>query len=127
MRIMEHTKITTHAELIMRINHLKAEQFNRQEQIERHAKELIYSLDPVSIFKRGVYELAHEPEIQQDATKIGLNLVSEFLIGKVLGRNSSIRGYLSSMLATKLAGSLIDKNANKIVSGISNLLHKQAD
>jgi len=125
----ENTKIGSHAELALRIMQLKGEKFQQEEEIKRSFKEFTYTLNPISIVKESIHELAHDKEVQVDILKVGINVGANFLIGKVLGKNNSIKGYLSTMLVQTISSSFIHNNINSstLISGISKLFRAEPE
>ena len=124
---MTNTKITSHAELEMHIMHLKAEKFQKEIELKDSFRGFLYSLNPVSILKGSLHELAKDKEVQFDLVKTGLNAAGSLLIGKVMGRYNSIKGFLSSVLAEKVFTSYVSNKATEIIPGIRNLLHRQPE
>ena len=121
---MKNKEILNHAELSLRIMELKSEVLLQQDNLKYTFKGFLFTLNPISIVKESIHELAKDKEVQFDLTKVGLNLGADFLINQVLGRNRSINGFLCSVLLEKLSNTFINKNASGIISGISKLLSK---
>ena len=121
---MRNKEILNHVELSLRIMELKSEVLLQQDNLKYTFKGFLFTLNPISIVKESIHELAKDKEVQFDLTKVGLNLGADFLINQVLGRNRSIKGFLSSVLLEKLSNTFINKNASGIISGISKLLSK---
>ena len=121
---MRNKEILNHTELSLRIMELKSEVLLQQDNLKYTFKGFLFTLNPISIVKVSIHELAKDKEVQFDLTKVGLNLGADFLINQVLGRNRSIKGFLSSVLLEKLSNTFINKNASGIISGISKLLSK---
>jgi hypothetical protein len=121
---MQNKETLNHAELSLRIMELKSEILLQEDELKYRFKEFLFTLNPISIVKDSIHELASDKEVQFDLTKVGLNLGANFLIDQVLGRNRSIKGFLSSVLVEKFSNTFINKNASGIISGISKLLSK---
>lgn len=126
---MEKIKISSHTELVMRIMNLKAEKYTREEELRYSFKEFVYTLNPVSLVKESLHNLAEDREVKFDMAKIGINLGANFLIDKIMGRNRSIKGFLSSVLIEKLSSLFLNNNNNisKIISEVSKLLHPKSE
>ena len=123
---MADTTITNHKDLVLRITHLKASKLRQEEDLKHVFTTVIGAMNPVSILKDSIHELAENKAIQLDLTKVGLDIVTNFVIDKVLGRNRSIRGFLSSVLVEKLSGSFINnENVLKMIMGIKYWLSKK--
>ena len=120
------TAITNHKDLVERIMHLRASKLRQEEDLKHIFTTVIGTMNPVSIVKNSIHELVENREIQLDLTKVGLDIVTNFVIDKVLGRNRSIKGFLSSVLVEKLSGSFINnENVLKLIKGIKNRLSKK--
>lgn len=126
---MENKNISSHTELVLRIMELKAEKFNREEELRTSFKEFVYTLNPISLVKESLHNLAEDREVKFDLAKIGINLGANFLIDKLLGRNRSIKGFLSSVLIEKFSSFFLnnDNNISKIVSEVSKLMHPKSE
>ncbi|HCY40349.1 MAG TPA: hypothetical protein DHV48_03200 [Prolixibacteraceae bacterium] len=123
---MENTQITGYTEVTMRIMHLKQEKIRQEDELNDALKELVYNLSPVSMVKQSLHQLAHDREVQFDLTKIGLNLGANFLIDRILGKNSSLKGFLSALLVEKVSASFINNNLSVIISGIRRLINRNS-
>ena len=53
--------------------------------------------------------------------------MDSLFIDKVLGRNNSIKGFLSSMLFEKISTTFINKNATGIIAGIGKLMRSKSE
>jgi hypothetical protein len=124
---METKNITSHAQLCLQIMHLKAEKFKQEEELKHTFQEFVYTINPVNLVKNSLHDLAEDHEVQFDLAKVGLNMGANFLINQVLGRNRSIKGFLSSMLVEKFSSSYINNNVSKIISGIGNFFKPKAE
>jgi hypothetical protein len=121
---MESREISTHTELAVRIMHLKAEKFRQEEVLKHSFREFFYTLQPASIIKETLHELSQDKEVQFDLAKAGLNMGANFIIDRVLGKNRSIKGYLSSILIEKFSGSFINDNMTKILEGVGKFMNR---
>lgn len=113
--------IRNHSELqfeIMKLNSLREEQ---ELELKRGITELYQGMHPLNLIKKFVSDVASDKQVQFDATKIGLNLGSEFLIGKLLGSNLNITKYLGSLVMQKASDYFINNHPEKIAWGIEKL------
>ncbi len=122
---MKNQEISNHANLILSIKELNNLKILREKELKRNLREIVDNLSPMSMIKNSLHELAKDKEIQLDLTKVGLKIGAEFLIDKIFGRNKSIKGFLSSLLAEKVSSSLINNNLSEIISGVGNLLNSK--
>lgn len=107
---MENQEITNHSELALHIMRLKAEKFSQEESLKTTFRELENVLNPVSLIKESIHQFANDKQIKQDLTKIGVKMGVNFLIDKILGRNNSIKGFLSSVMMENISDSIINNN-----------------
>ncbi|MDB5272409.1 MAG: hypothetical protein JWO58_776 [Chitinophagaceae bacterium] len=120
------TNIKNHAELrfkIMQLNNLRAQQ---ELELKKSITELYQSMHPVNLLRKSISDLASDKQVKFDAAKIGLNFGSDFLIGKLLGSNTSIKKYLSSLVLQKATDYVLNNHPEKIAWGvkkITNLFH----
>lgn len=123
---MENKNILNHSELAFRIMQLRSEKLSQEIEIKHSVKELVYTLNPINMVKDSFRSLTQDKETKFDIAKTGLNLGANFILDKVLGRNKSIKGFLTSIAIEKISGLLINKNAPKIIAGIGKLISSRA-
>lgn len=116
---MENKSISTHAELVLRIMHLKSEKFSQEEELVHKFKELAYLLHPATLMKN----MAGDKEVKTGLAKAGLSLGSNYLIDKVLGRNRSVKGFVMSVFVEKLTNMIINKSG--VISRIGKLFARK--
>jgi hypothetical protein len=121
---MANITMDTHTELLLRIKELKEEKGNQEIEITEQLKEIIDNFNSFSIIKNNLHELTHDKEVQLDVSKIGLDIGATFIIDKLLGRNNSIKGFLSSIIVEKISSSFIKNNTSKIISFFNYLTKK---
>ena len=124
---MENTPITNYNELLLRIRQLKEERSIQKEQLKYAFEEFTDTLNPISIVKGSLNKLVKDKDVHVNLAKAGLNLGTNFIIEKVLGRSRTIKGFLSSILLEKISTPFINSNASKITSGISKLMHSKGE
>ncbi|MBA3900654.1 MAG: hypothetical protein H0X62_10675 [Bacteroidetes bacterium] len=124
---MENIGISNHKELVLHILQQKAEKFSHEVELRNAFKVFLHNIDPVTIIKGSIKELAEDKEVQFDIAKVGLNMSTTFIIDQVLGKNRSIKGFIGSVLAEKLSTSLINYNFPTIFSGIAKLISKSPE
>lgn len=122
---MDNIIISNRAALQARIKELRLEKSAQEIEIKEHFKEFAASFNSFTLVKEYLHELAQDKEVQLDIGKVGLEVGTTFIIDKVLGRNNSIKGFLSSIVAEKISSSLIENNAPKIISFFSNLINSK--
>lgn len=124
---MEKAAITSYTELTLSIALLKDEKRQRENHLKRSFSEFTESLSPLSIIKGSMKKLINNNDVKVDVARMGLNVGARFLIDQVFGGRLSIKGFLGTMLANNISSSLINNNTPKIISAISNLLHRKPE
>ena len=120
---MTNSNLSNHTDLQLRIAQLKAETKIQDEVLLQTFKGFVETLNPITIAKASIHDFAGDRQVQFDVVKVGLNLGTNFIIEKMLGRGS-IKGYLSSVIVEKISSAIINNNIDipQIVSGISQLV-----
>lgn len=99
---------------IMQLNAKKEEQ---EELIKHQVKELYYSIHPATILQNAITEVSENTKMHNNIAKVGLTAVTDYIIGKIFRRNSSIRGYFSSIAVEKITEFVLSKHPNLISKG----------
>ena len=115
---MEYTAIHNHATLALRIMEMKAEKSRQEDDLKYTFREFAGTFSPLSMLKDSMKGLAKDKELQTDLLKAGLNLGTDFIIERVLGRNHSIKGFLSSILVEKFSTPFINSTVSKWMTGM---------
>lgn len=113
--------ITNHVELKYRIMQLHAKKAEQEEMLKRDVKELAYMIHPASVLKNSLTGLTHDIELKQDLGELGLEAGTNYLIGKLFRKNTSLKGYVTSFVMQRVASALIRKNPQAIFKGIGKL------
>lgn len=119
---MNHVDITTHAELLRRIVELKETKDIQEYELKVKFRDFMATIDFVSIFKTGFLSTGNH---SIEFAKTGITLVVNLIIKLVLGKNRSIKGFLSALLIEKFTSSLINNNLAGIIATISSLLSRK--
>ncbi len=96
---------------IIQLNHIKE---SEETEIKRNAMEIYHSIHPINVIKEVIHGLSSNEEAATDIKNAGLNMGLDFLIGKIVGRTSSLKGFLSSMLLEKISHLTINKYSKAI-------------
>jgi len=118
---MENTAITNHADLLSRLTELKSARETQEVALKFTFTDLISSIDLVSFFKKSSTTNSGQ---SHELIKTGLNVVLNLITGLVLGKNRSIKGYLSALMVERFTTMVIDNNLINIVAGISSMIFK---
>ena len=105
----------THAELLQKILQLQQQKKQQEQTIKMQFQDLTTALNPVALVKESILNLVAEKEVQQGVAKVGINVVANFVIEKILGRNNSIKGYISSLLVEKMSTPFLSKLTEKFI------------
>jgi hypothetical protein len=119
---MENTFVTNHSELLARLTELKSERETQEMALKYTITEFIATIDLVSLFKKSNTTDDNQPK---ELLKTGLNMLLNLITGLVLGKNRSIKGYLSAMMVERFTTMVIDNNIINIITGISSLIFRK--
>lgn len=111
---METSATLCHSDLLSRIDELKLLKAQQEANIREQFQDLKNSLNVGTILKESISHIAEDKETQKDIVKIAATTGTNFLIGKLLGSNSSIKGFLGSLVAEKVSNSFIGKWISKL-------------
>lgn len=117
---MENIQISNHAELLFRIEELKVRKYSHEEVLKDKFVLIKSSIDLLSLFKGGL----NNKNSEFDLVKVGLNTGVNLIVDMVLGRNRSVKGFLSAVLIEKFTSVLINNNLTTIISGVMNLVQR---
>ena len=120
-------KITNQDDLTERIVRLTLEKENRGDELKREMKEIYDSVSSGEILKSVLHKFTDDKEVKTGLAKAGVNTGIDYLAGKIFGRSSSIKGYVSSILFGKLAGYLINKYSPAVINRIVKAAKKDED
>ncbi len=118
---MVNTHIINHAELLVQISDLKAKKEVQEEELKITLKGLFSGLNLISIFSGKPIKTEQPIEL----VKLGVNKVIDLIIDFTLGRNRSLKGFLSSVLVEKFTTTLVNNNLINIISAISTMLRNR--
>ena len=116
---MENSAITGHKELVRRIEQLKTEKIRQELELKYTVKEFVNTLNPVTMVKESLHELAEDNTVQIDLIKATLNIGANFILEHLIGKHPHMSELLSSVLVENVSNLLINNNVSKLFSGIS--------
>lgn len=119
---MENTFVTNHSELLSRLTELKSEREIQEMALKYTFTEFVATINLGSLFKGSNTTDNDQPK---ELLKTGLNMLLNLITGLVLGKNRSIKGYLSAMMVERFTTMVIDNNIINIITGISSLIFRK--
>lgn len=122
---MNKTEPSLHTLLVSEIHYLKAEKGRLETELESSFRDLTSSLKPVAIVRELISGLSSDKTVQQSLAKTGLTLGTNLVIDLVLGKNKSIKGYLSSILVEKIASAFINSRAPEMIWNVSKMIFQK--
>jgi hypothetical protein len=105
-------------DLTCEIEHLQNVKNQQELQIVDSFYELAHAVNPVNIMKDAIHGLASVRPPTNDVVSVGTNIGTNYVIEKVLGKNRSIKGFLSAMLVETLTTELINRNAPQMLNQV---------
>jgi hypothetical protein len=113
--------IKTHEDLKLRIKHLNLLRREQEISLKNGVSDLYHSMHPINIIKNTLSGLVNDKQVRSDATKIGLNIGSDFLIGKLVGSNVNLTKYFGSMILHKVSDYVLNNHPEKLAWGVEKL------
>lgn len=120
---MENTDIYDHATLIKHIHYLRDVKNVQEEELKSCFNGFVDSLNPVTLVKKSLHDLAENKEVQFDLTKVALNTASNLVIDQLFGKYRSIKGFLSSVMIEGVSNTFINGSSLKILSFFKKKKH----
>lgn len=114
----KHEDICDGNELCCEIDDLQALKIQQEQALKESFYELAYAVNPVNLMKDAIHGLASVRPPNGDIVSIGTNIGSNYVIEKVLGKNRSIKGFISSLIVEKISEELINRNAPQMLNQV---------
>lgn len=127
---MEHPTISNHEALVLHIQKLRAEKLVQEENLKFAFKELAVTLNPISVIKESLHDLAKNKEVRLDFVKAGANLAITLLLNQVLKKSVGLKGSIGYTLLKMIPPSIIQNSFTKLRDRFSpkiNQLHAVED
>ncbi|HXD92851.1 MAG TPA: hypothetical protein VNX01_06525 [Bacteroidia bacterium] len=118
------SKIHTYDELSLRINQLNGLKDTQEIELKNNLAEVYKRFQLKHILKETVKDLAHDEEFRGNSFKAIKGIATDFVVGRLFNKNSSVKGFIATMLVEKFVAPLIEKNKGKIVDFVANLVAK---
>lgn len=103
-------------ELCCEIEDLKARKSRQEQELKDSFYEMAHSVNPVNLMKDAIHGLATVRPPDGDLITLGTSIGSNYLIDKVLGKNQSIKGFVSALIVEKISEELIKRNAPQMLN-----------
>ncbi|MHB1278130.1 MAG: hypothetical protein ACYC1Q_07010 [Bacteroidia bacterium] len=100
--------LNNHEALLQEISNLRLKRELQEEELKDAWKTFADSMNPVAIVKDSLHKLTHDPEIKTELGSAAMHAGASLIIGKVLGKHRSIKGYIASVIVEKLYFSFVD-------------------
>ena len=94
---MDNSDITNHAVLLLRIKQLRGEKIVQEAQLKQNFDGYMRGLDPVEIGKGALRKLVTDSEVQLDMVKLGLNILANYIIDKIMGKHGGVKQFFGGL------------------------------
>lgn len=118
---MENKAIVNHSELLVRLTELKLEKGVQEISLKYSFTEFVETFDFFSLFQTN-------PSIKEQTnslTTMGLNMATNFIIDLILGKNNSVKGYLSAMMVKRFTSQIINNNMIHVLFNIGSMIFQK--
>jgi hypothetical protein len=117
---MDNIIIENHSDLLQRIAVLRGQKDEMEDQLKDTFSEVVSTLNLVSVFEKG-------PKMTRpiELAKSGANMFLDIIVGLIMRKHRSIKGYLSAVLVEKVTTILIDNYLIKVIVGINSLFSRR--
>lgn len=103
---------------IMHLNSLKEEQ---ELMIKADVRELMYTLHPLNLIKRSLYNFLKQPESGSDKKLAGTRLVRDLIVTGLTRKKNFVKGFISSWMLKTVTDFIITRYPDAITNGIYKL------
>lgn len=100
------------------IEYLQSLRTQQEQAISDSFFAVAHAVNPVTLMKDAIHGLASVRPTNGDIVSIGTNIGSNYVIEKVLGKNRSIKGFVSALIVEKLSTELINRNAPQMLNQV---------
>lgn len=118
---MGQKTIATHAELVLQLAELRMQKGIQEDNLKNSFKDIVSGLNLLSIFSD-----TSNQNRPLGLAKMGVNMVLDLIIGLTMGKNRSVKGYLSAVILERFTSMIVDNNLLNIISGIRSLFSRKS-
>jgi hypothetical protein len=118
-------KLNPSENLRMRIAELKMEKEIQEKDLGASFNSIMEGLNPISIAKNGLQDLAEDGDIQAGATGAALKFGTRFLAFKVIGRFGGVFGAVAAAVVENLSDQYVQKNTPKVLNAVGRFFKKK--
>lgn len=120
--IQINSNIDSYDALKMRIEALRLQKNEQEIQLKKSIKAFTKTLSPAHLIKKSLHQLSADEGVKTDLTKVTLNTGVDFLIGKIFGKYSSVKGFLGATIAEKASRLIINEDNSKMFFKIIDVI-----
>ncbi|MGB6035607.1 MAG: hypothetical protein WBG42_05020 [Cryomorphaceae bacterium] len=118
-------KITPSERLKLKIAEVKFEQEIQEREVSASFESIVSGLNPASIAKSSLQELADDRDVQESATGAALKFGTRFLAFKVIGRFGGVFGAVAAAVVGNLSDHYVEKTTPKMLNAVGRLFTKK--
>ncbi|MBI2269114.1 MAG: hypothetical protein HYU69_02020 [Bacteroidetes bacterium] len=120
----EKKAINNYIDLQRRIMQLRVQKYDQEQELKKGIKEIYYTIHPLTILDNLLHKLSQNNEVKRDLKSISLNAWASYFIGRIFGRSTSLKGFLSSVIIEKVAVPVLDKYSTSIFNSLNNFIKR---
>ena len=118
-------KLTPSKRLKLRIAELKAVKEIQERELTDSFESIVSGLNPASLAKSSLQELADDRDVQESATGAALKFGTRFLAFKVIGRFGGVFGAVAAAVVGNLSDQYVEKTTPKMLNVVGKLFTRK--
>jgi len=118
-------KLTSDQRLKLKIAELKIEQEIQERELSASFDSIVSGLNPASIAKSSLQEIAEDRDVQESATGAALKFGTRFLAFKVIGRFGGVFGAVAAAVVGNISDQYVEKKTPKLMNAVGRLFTRK--
>lgn len=120
-------EVSEYDALCKQIALLRIERDLQQDALQDAWRNFARSLNPIAMVKDSIHNMVTDKELKSDFGTMAMDEGKRLLIGKIMGKNQSLKGYLGAVVVEKIFFSFINRPLMNVIGLLSNLNRKEED
>ena len=118
-------KLTSEQRLKLKIDELKIEQEIQERELSASFDSIVSGLNPASIAKSSLQEIAEDRDVQESATGAALKFGTRLLAFKFIGRFGGVFGAVAAAVVGNISDQYVQKKTPKLMNAVGRLFTRK--